>query len=232
MPSNIDSTEVMGADMIGNALMWLLSKLVNYFASGDSIDHVFPQNRASAAGFIGINQMILLERWRELEKELRIWHEGLPATFKPCARLEAVATPGRGLGVVSQSHTFPEIWYSMPICAAAMATYHMARILLLINKPHESTVRRTTVASRLQSYRTIEAEVRHHSREICGIALGHPDAAVRVHMSQPLYVAGQCMTEPAERMAVVDLLRSIETDLGWATDYRVRRLMDEWSPSE
>ena len=47
-----------------------------------------------------------------------------------------------------------------------MQHYHMARILLLVNKPHESTMRRSTIANRLNSYRSIEEEIVSHCYEI------------------------------------------------------------------
>ncbi|TAQ88664.1 hypothetical protein B7494_g3036 [Chlorociboria aeruginascens] len=221
-----DPLAIMQEDMISNALIWLMSKIINYLASGDSIDSVFPQDRASPVGVIGINQMILLERWSELEKELDIWYQGLPDTFVPCARLPPICDGS--VHPDSPRAVFSEIWYSIPMCASTMQSYHMARILLLINKPHESTARRSTVSDRLRSYRSIEMETRHHSHEICGIALARYEASVRIHQVQGLFVAGQCLTDTRERRIILDLLRGIETDLGWATDYRVQHLLREW----
>lgn len=37
-----------------------------------------------------------------------------------------------------------------------MQHYHMAQILLLVEKSHETTMRQSTIASRLNSYRLIE----------------------------------------------------------------------------
>jgi hypothetical protein len=217
---------VMREDMISNALIWLMSKIINFIASGDSIDNVYPQDPGTPNGLIGINHMLLLERWKELEKELDIWYQGLPETFKPCARLPLVndgSIPSN-----SPRAVFSEIWYSIPMCASTMQSYYMARVILLMNKPHESTARRSTLARRLHSYRAIEIEVRHHSHEICGIALGRPEGSVRIHQVQPLFVAGQCLTEARERHIILDLLRGIESDLGWATDYRVKHLLKDW----
>lgn len=118
------------------------------------------------------------------------------------------------------------------MCASTMQSFHMARTILLINRPHESTARRSTLSDRLHSYRAIEREVRFHAHEICGIALGRPEGSVRIHQVQPLFVAGQCLTEDRERRIVLDLLREIESDLGWATDYRVKKLLKEWGWSE
>lgn len=171
--------------------------------------------------------MLLLQRWKELETELDTWHKGLPDTFKPCARLPPI-TDG-SVAADSARALFSEIWYSIPMCASTMQSYHMARTMLLINKPHESTVRRSTLSNRLHSYRSIELEVRHHSHEICGIALGRPEGSVRIHQVQPLFVAGQCIVDNRERRIVLDLLRGVESDLGWATDYRVQGLLKEWN---
>jgi hypothetical protein len=231
MPSNqvdlhSESQLSMREDMISNALIWLMSKIVNFLASGDSIDNVYPQDRGSPSAVFGINQMTLLERWHELAKELDIWYQGLPETFKPCARLPKI-TDG-SIPADSPRAVFSEIWYSIPMCGSTMQSYHFTKILLLINKPHESTTRRSTVANRLQSYRTIEMETRYHSHEILGIALGRPEGSVRIHQVQPLFVAGQCLTEKRERKIILDLLRDIETDLGWATDYRVQQLLKDW----
>jgi hypothetical protein len=232
MPSNREDLQFpegqppMREDMISNALIWLMSKLINYLASGDSVDHVYPQDRSSPIGFIGINQMHLLERWKELEIELDIWYQGLPETFTPCARLLPV-TDG-SLPPDSPRNIFAETWYSIPMCASTIQTYHMARILHLINRPHESTMRQTTLTRRITSYRSIDVAIRDHSHQICSIALGRPEGSVRIHQVQPLFVAGQCMTGSRERRVVLDLLRGIESDLGWATEYRVQQLLKEW----
>ena len=173
-----------------------------------------------------MSQQTLLERWADLTEQLDVWHKGLPETFKPAARVEPVRHPSQISS--SADSRFPEVWYSIGMCASTMQHYHMARILLLINKPHESTARRSTVSNRLKSYRSIESEVRDHSHEICGISMSRPDASSRVHSLQPLFVSGQCLTEPRERRIILRLLRGIEDDLGWATEYRVKQLFKEW----
>ena len=104
----------------------------------------------------------------------------------------------------------------------------MARIILLINKPHETTARRISIACRLKSYQLISEEINYHSREICGIALSRPEGSVRAFSIQPLFVAGNCLSKDEERQIVLDLLRSIEKDLGWATQYRCQQLLKLW----
>lgn len=104
----------------------------------------------------------------------------------------------------------------------------MACILLLVNRPQESTAIRSTVSARLRSYRLIQREVLRHGKEICGISLAEPPDAVRIHSVQPLFVAGQSFYEREEQELVLELLSSIEIELGWGTKYQVQKLTDEW----
>ena len=228
---------MMKEDMISNALIWLLSKLVNFIAASELINPTSachrPENdvQTEPPTSIGITQSVLLNRWDTLRHDFDIWYDGLPDTFRPCVRLDPAKDDSqREAG--SNSVRFSEIWYSIPMSASTMQSYHMARILLLINRPHGANASRSSIIKRLKSYRSIEKEIKFHSYEICGIALSRPEASIRVHQLQPLFVAGQCLTEPDERRVILDLLRRIEADLGWATEYRVRHLLKEWDWNE
>ncbi|KAF9894963.1 hypothetical protein FE257_004586 [Aspergillus nanangensis] len=217
-----EGEDVMKEDLIGNGLIWILSKIVNFTTAGDNINL-----EAVGAGTLGISQQVLLERWYRLTTELDVWYNGLPDTFRPCARL-----PARQESDSDEGFALSEIWYSLPVCSSAMQHYHMARILLLINKPHASTSRRSTINNRLNSYRSIENEIRFHSREIVGISMARPEGSVRINSLQPLFVSGQCLIDGRERRVVLHLLRGIEDELGWATSYRVQQLLREWGWTE
>ena len=65
-----------------------------------------------------------------------------------------------------------------------------------------------------------------------GIALSRPEASVRVHQTQPLFVAGQCLSQSHERNMILELLRGTESDLGWATENRVQQLLKDWGWAE
>ncbi|KAL5356721.1 hypothetical protein BJX96DRAFT_162637 [Aspergillus floccosus] len=219
-----EGDDVMKEDLIGNALIWIMSKIVNFTTAGDNL-HL--EHGSVDPGPIGLSQQVLLERWYRLETELDVWYNGLPDTFRPCARL-----PVPKEGEADDGFALSEIWYSLPVCSSAMQHYHMARILLLINKPHESTSRRSTITNRLNSYRSIESEIRFHSREIVGISMARPEGSVRINSLQPLFVSGQCLTDTRERRVVLQLLQGIEDELGWATEYRVKQLLREWGWNE
>ncbi|KAF2691684.1 hypothetical protein K458DRAFT_325223 [Lentithecium fluviatile CBS 122367] len=216
--------DMMKEDLICNALVWLMSKLVNFMAAGDDID-------AFGHSWAGVRQRTLLDYWCTIKQQFQIWHDGLPITFKPCARVDPARSPRR-TAYGEHEARFPEVWYSIPMCASTMQSYHMSQIQLLMNKPHESTQGRTTVYARLSSYQSVLAACQAHSREIVGISLGRSDEAVRIHSVQPLFTAGQCLNDPKERQVVINLLRDIEGDIGWATEYRVKQLIGQWQWQE
>lgn len=114
------------------------------------------------------------------------------------------------------------------MCASIMQIYHMGQILLHMNKPHESTQGGSTVCARLNSYQSVLVACQKHSRDIVGISLARTDDAVRIHSIQPLFTAGQCLSDASERQVVLNLLRDVEADVGWSTDYRVRQLLEQW----
>lgn len=190
-------------DMLSNKLVWFLSKLMNQLATN-------PNGQQDKAAI-----------WVSLEKELERWHRSLPNTFSPAGRLEPdpkSANPARSL--------FAESFYSIPLCAVTMQHYHFAQVMLLLHKPRENS---NSVRDQLRRYKEIPDKIAYHCKEICAIALGRPPGYVRIHMLQPLFIAGQCLESADERNVILGLLRGIESDLGWATQYRVRELLAEWN---
>lgn len=209
-------------DTKSNEVLWLLGKIVNFITSGDAISSEDYSRPVGQRMSLGITQEILLETWQKLEAELDDWFNGLPPTFTPSARTKVAGSADDGDDEVEQ------IWYDVPMCASTMQSYHMARIILLTNRPQESTAIRSTLSARLRSYRHIQREVLRHSREICGISLADPTGPVRIHSVQPLFVAGQSFHEERHQKLVLRLLSDIEEELGWATGYQIRKLTDEW----
>ncbi|EEP77008.1 predicted protein [Uncinocarpus reesii 1704] len=216
-PSNTSGTgypegdDVMVEDMISNAMVWLSSKIVNYLAADDTT-----ARRTEHPS---------MAQWQRLQTEVDVWYDGLPDTFKPCARVEY---PLQSLKTNDELYPFQEIWYSIAMCASAMQHYHMARILLLVNKPPQASSLNGAVSSREIQHQSIDSEIRYHCHEICGISLSRPDASVRINSVQPLFLSGQYLSDDRERMIVLQLLRGIENDLGWATEYRVEQLLEQW----
>lgn len=240
-PSNPKHTDyttdnAMSDDLISNALIWLLMKLVNLIAAGDDLPADF-----SPLGF-GVRQRELLEYWDGLDEQLRVWYEGLPDSFHATAVRRADART-----------EMDEKWFPRPMCASTMQSYHFARIQLLANRPHLSTAGPfttrqstgphqspgTSLAARHVSYASILQQSRTHAKEIVAIGLGRSDEGTRIHSVQLLWTAGLVLGNPEEdevsdeteawRRSILSQLRGIERDMGWASEYRVTNLLQLWN---
>ncbi|KAI4730917.1 hypothetical protein E4T49_01347 [Aureobasidium sp. EXF-10728] len=248
LPSNDPAVhEPMADDMVSNALIWLMMKLVNFISAGDEFPHEMG---------LGVRQIALLEYWHGLEKQLDIWFEGLPHSFKP----SATEWPDKGNNNVRSATKIPLKWFARPMCASTMQSFHFAKIQLLLNKPHESTGTKHikqpgtstkgstwSLAQRHASYASILRQSRKHAEEIVSIGLGLKNDSARIHSVQPLYTAGQVLgmrdsttrttavgegssldEVDAMRGCVLNLLQSIQRETGWATEYRMQQLLEEW----
>ncbi|KAL4905197.1 hypothetical protein BDW74DRAFT_153212 [Aspergillus multicolor] len=215
---------VMQEDSISNALVWIISKIIN-FISPNRTAPIGPPGTVNSSP-IGLPQQVSLERWYRLEAELDVWYKGLPETFHPCARI-GVPESATKSDNADDAPSLSEIWYSIPMCSSAMQHYHMGRILLHIHKLPQPSGATNPITSRYNS-----TDIQFHSREIVGIAMACPAGSVRINSLQPLFVSGQCLTDPSERRMVLRLLKDIEKDLGWATEYRAQQLRREWGWDE
>ncbi|KAL4865445.1 hypothetical protein BDV12DRAFT_149759 [Aspergillus spectabilis] len=213
-------------DMATKVLTRLLNKVTNYLAASkkSQLEHwTGHPEPASSSGesTSSSNPPPTIATWLKLTFEFQSWVERIPETFRPCLRLDRqkqITTPGTG------NIPFPEIFYSIPSCAAAMQQYHFGRLALSLNRPADEALPSSTAFDRLQGYRELTKEVDYRCREICGTALGRPQSGARVQMITLLYAVGQCLEKPEERQIVIDLLRGIEADLGWSTATQVQKL--------
>lgn len=222
-------------DQAANGLSWLVCKVVNFLAKskqsqiaqwtgsppGSASESPGASADASEQSYPNTNT------WLDLSFQFQTWFEGVPETFRPCVRIEHprdLSKPSDG----GQS-PFPEVFYSLATCAATMQHYHFGRIGLLLNRPPDAVSAPSTAFDRLQGYREVTKEVEYRSREVCGIALGRPQSEVRVYMVPLLFAVGQCLESADEHQIIVDLLRGVEADVGWATEFAVQNLQSSWS---
>lgn len=215
----------MSDDMVSNAFIWLLAKLVNFV--------IAPEITREDLSPLSVNarQKEMLESWESLDAQLRGWYEGLPDSFNPTA-----------ISVGATDSVIEEKWFPRPMCASTMQWWHFARIQLLHNKPHFATPSRlesshfnlspatsgTSLAQRHASYASILRQSREHAKEIVSIGLGRSDEGTRVHAVQPLWTAGQVLgtgedddVDPETEMwrrSILGQLRGIERDMGWASE--------------
>lgn len=222
-------------EQAANGLTWLVSKVINFLAEArqsqiaqwtGSPPSNSPRTRDPSIGR-GEQSYPDTNSWLDLCFDFQTWFESVPATFRPCIRIEKprdLTTPSEG-----QHAPFPEVYYSSPTCAATMQHYHFGRIALLLNRPPDVVSAPSTAFDRLQGYREVTKEVEYRCREVSGISLGRPQGAVRIHMIPLLFAVGQCVEGMDERRIIIHLLRGVEADLGVLTEYAIQRLQASWS---
>lgn len=215
----------MKEDDFSNLLIWIICRIVNFLSSGGQ--NKTSQGQQSEKGDVHEterNQRRSAKR-AELCKELDSWINAIPQTFTPCTRIDNPQSSYMGAQLPTMP--FPELYFSIPACAASIQFYHFARILLLLDELQDNSQDQSSTSNRLRHYREVSRKINSHCREICAIAVGRPPGSVRIHMPQPLFLAGQCLEDAEERKYVVELLREIERDTGWATEYRAKQLLAE-----
>lgn len=193
-------------DVISCTLIWVANRVVNFItqSAGHSIgDTVF-------------------RHWTELRNLLEVWHRRLPVTFHPYATVETRHINDSRHGGQQNKHFF-----SVPMSAGALQLYHFVQILLILHRPPESDGQQTQ-GQRMRLLRKAAEESEHHSRHICGIALGSPPSAVQRLMIQPLHLAGSCFDEEIDRKLVLELLENVELETGASTKRIRQDLLTQW----
>jgi hypothetical protein len=202
----VDGAKATSEDLVAHTLLWIVLSIMNYIGDERAVDKS--------------------ERWIKLREQLDMWHRFLPDHFQPCVKSKQYRDAEDSATL--QHEPFTELFFSLSVCAATLQLYHFAWILLLLHKPATLPSGNGSVSEILRSYREALQKVGSHCRDICGIALAHSDQATRVHMQQPLYVAGLCLDTPEDRKVILELLREIEVQTGCPTGLRMQQLLAEW----
>ncbi|KAK5457988.1 hypothetical protein LTS15_004067 [Exophiala xenobiotica] len=225
-------------DMVACTLIWIVLRIMNFVAPQEEAANN-PSGTPSvldSPGTLGFRSpsetgtptpvQSRIARWKQLRRQLEDWYDNLPFTFQPYAMMGAVVQHPHEQPPETRPR-FTRIFFSVPMCAAALQLYHFAQILLLLKQPVDESDTRF-MANRLRMFRKVSEESEHHSRQICGIALGKPPPAVSRQMVHSLHLAGLCFEENEDRMVVLELLANIEKETGASTGQRVRELREAW----
>ncbi|CAI7602563.1 unnamed protein product [Penicillium manginii] len=225
------SSNLSQEDQAANGICWLVSKVINFLAESKQSQIAqwtgSPSNRPAGNQESPGSADQSASTWLDLCFDFQTWFERVPETFRPCVRIDHprdFSHPSENIRL-----PFPEVFFSLSTCAATMQHYHFGRIALLINQPEDVVSAPSTAFDRLQGYREVTKEVEYRTREACGIALGRPQGDVRVHMVPVLLALGQCLETPDEHQIILNLLRGVEAELGWATEYIVTKLEASWN---
>lgn len=235
------SLEQMTETVACRTLIWIVLETLNFIAA----DKDRLQRRTGAR----------LKYWHHMRQLLEDWYTAFPDTFEPYMKVSQPQScpwidehvnypdstvPTASASIVSRSRSeiaptttqipFFEQFYSSPMSSTTILLYHFAQILLLLHQPLNNPDSHSRfITTQLAAYRQAATQIDVHAREICAIALGRPDpAVVRMHMLQPLYLAGLCLDGHEQRVVLAGLLAGIQRDTGCETEWRVMQLREEW----
>ncbi|UPX18534.1 uncharacterized protein EKO05_0008831 [Ascochyta rabiei] len=143
-------------------------------------------------------------RWTELWGYIDDWYRHRPDEMQPIA------------SVLTESCPFPKILYSNPAAISGNQLHHTTSILMLQHKP----------SSMMRSPRA--RSILWHARQICAISITNHHHGAWTNSIQPLWIAGQWLSNPSEQQAILDVLERIEKETGWGTKWRVKDLKTFW----
>ncbi|KAI8160564.1 Transcription activator AMTR1 [Colletotrichum sp. SAR 10_70] len=188
-----------GHDMWANYAVYICAQVLDLLA---------PLAKANPGGlfFDGPrNDMRYRVRWMKLWRYVEDWHSRRPSEMQHIMSIPS-----------SDTEPFPKILYSNPAAISGNQLYHTASLLMLQNRP----------ASLRLSPRPRSAL--WHARQICGISMTNHHHGAWTNSVQPLWIAGRCMSHPAEHRAILQLLEKIEKESGWGTKWRADDLKEFW----
>ncbi|KAL4916445.1 hypothetical protein BDW62DRAFT_106330 [Aspergillus aurantiobrunneus] len=164
-------------------------------------------------------------QWSKINDIFDRWQSTVPSSFYiPIAWPPVEPSSGTNIDPFTR-----EIWFASDVCAITLAFYHMARMILLANRPINLFIQQTGDGhDLLGTYNTLQQDLRKHAMEIIPIMHAMPSETVQKYMLQPLYVAGRSLTDDKERRSLLQILRDMGDDFGLFTDYRIQDLCDEW----
>lgn len=147
-------------------------------------------------------------RWLALWRLIDEWH-----ALRPPEMCHVFALPSASS---SSENPFPAVVYSNAAAISGNQTYHTAALLMLQNKPASL---RLGPRSRSALW---------HARQICAISMSNHHHGAWTNSIQPLWIAGRCMSHPAEHRAILELYAKIERESGWSTKWRADDLQEFW----
>lgn len=143
--------------------------------------------------------------WLELWRHVSDWHDLRPAPLHSIITIPS-----------SDASPFPTVLFSNPAGISGNQLYHTASILMLQNQPP---------GLRLSPK---PRGILWHARRVCAISISNDHHGAWTNGVQPLWIAGRCMSHPAEHRAILELLDRIERESGWSTRWRAEDLKEFW----
>ncbi|KAL3457291.1 hypothetical protein BJX64DRAFT_295961 [Aspergillus heterothallicus] len=159
-----------------------------------------------------------VHRWNYLTGYADTLRNHLPPCFEPLY----TRNPIEG----SQAEdVFPEIWFGDGCPATAISHLHLAKMLLTVFDPTTPKLGNGHMAK----MQRVRAVMRETVITLCGIALSNRRApSVFVDATMGIEAGGECIIDPRERRAVLEVLRITEVEYAWPTGGIAERLRGDW----
>lgn len=150
-------------------------------------------------------------RWKALFDLVQDWYNSRPPEMQP---LMCGSPSEDDLG-----DPFPLVLYGNSPAVNGNQLYHASTLLMLQEKPKDVKLKG-------------QKSILWHARQICGISACNHDHGPWINALQPLWISGKLMSHPVEHRIILDLLKTIEKETGWATSWRARDLKEYWGDVE
>ncbi|TQN67384.1 Transcription activator AMTR1 [Colletotrichum shisoi] len=193
-----------GHDTWANYAVYLCARVLNLLAP---LAKANPGGLFFDGGGLPTNDAQYRTRWMRLWRLVEDWHARRPAEMRPIMTIPPSS---------DDAEPFPAILYSNPAAVSGNQIYHTAALLMLQNRP-----------ASLRPWPRPRSAL-WHARQICGISMTNHHHGAWTNSVQPLWIAGRCMSHPAEHRAILRLLDKIERESGWGTKWRADDLKDFW----
>ena len=191
-----------------------LDAYANYavYLSGRVIDLLYNKHRNEdykRSGIDAIHEKVSFTRyWTELFEYIEDWYADRPEEMKSILYVPPSES--------DNSRPFPTLLFSNAPAVSGNQLYHTAALLMLQRRPQRATCSRKPKS------------ILWHARRICAISLSNTHHGCWTNSIQPLWLAGQVMSHPAEHRAIVELYERIERETGFGAKWRAQDLKELW----
>ncbi|KAF2231217.1 hypothetical protein EV356DRAFT_297518 [Viridothelium virens] len=176
-------------DLLGNEMLRLLAKVL-CLVHGDH-----DPNR----------QQSFPRRWNFINSEIDHWYDNRTIDFTAMTCC------------ISEPETSFRYWFPSDAAAIAMQTYHVAKMLLLLHRPHEHP-------PKLHLDHDLFKVTQENTHAVIDIALSGLSDAALVHATQALLPAAKQVLSQAKIKQAIELLQDTELRTGFHTQSKVRTL--------
>ncbi|KAI9654766.1 MAG: hypothetical protein M1821_005760 [Bathelium mastoideum] len=184
------------------------------YLSGRVIDLLYNRNYSqefpgTRSGIDAIHDRIsFTRRWSELFEYIEDWYADRTEEMKPVHYVPASED--------DNSRPFPTLLFGNPPAISGNQLYHTAALLMLQRRPPRAKCSRKP------------RSVLWHARRICAISISNTHHGCWTNSIQPLWLAGQVMSHPAEHRAILELYERIERETGFGAKWRAQDLKELW----